>query len=200
MIKNLKKGFLLCTCFVLLFSGASAQTEKGNYLLGGSGDASLSFNYTTRNFNCSIQPTMAIFVIKNFAIGATYSFGVSGSHTINAATNIGKESNSFNTSLGPYLKYYIGKKSLKGVISASAAYIISTGVRTETNTSPSQAVGGFLVGGTIGIAYFLNQNISLEPGLYINTSGYQTQIPSTRAGFSLGLYAVLSKRKPPVIQ
>ena len=198
MPEDWKKFILLSTCLLLLVTGLSAQTLKGNYLVGGSGDASLYFNYTTRSFNVSLQPTFAVFVVKNFAIGAIYSIGVSGSHTINASTNAGKETNNFNTSLGPYLKYYIGKKGLKGVISANAGYLITTGVRTETNTSPSQAYEGFLVGGTVGVAYFFNPHLSLEPCMYINTSGYQTQIPVTRVGFSLGLYAFLDKKKQPV--
>jgi hypothetical protein len=190
---NLRSTFL----FILLYSTTCvfAQTEKGNYLLGGSADASLSFNSTTRNFNVSLQPTFAAFVVKNFAIGGMYSIGIGGSNTVNSS-NVHKETNSFNTSLGPYLKYYIGKKGLKAAISAYGAYALTTGVRTETNTGPSQALGGFIVGGTVGLAYFINEHLALEPALYINTSGYQTQLPTTRFGFSVGFYAYLEKKKP----
>ncbi|MDB5284183.1 MAG: hypothetical protein JWO06_3258 [Bacteroidota bacterium] len=178
----------------MLLSTLSAQTEKGNYLIGGSGDASLAFNYTTRSFNVAVQPTLAIFAIQNFAIGANFSFGVSGSHTINATTNVAKETNSFNTSLGPLLKYYIGKKGLKAVISANTAYLITTGIRTETNTGPSQALEGFVVGGSVGLAYFISPHMSLEPALYITATGYQTQYPTTRIGVSLAFYGFLDKK------
>jgi hypothetical protein len=172
----------------------NAQTQKGNYTLGGSADASLSFNSTTRSFNVSLQPTLAAFVVNNFAIGGVYAFGLSGSHTISTA-NVVKETNSFNTSIGPYLKYYIGKKQLKGAISANAAFAISTGIRTETNRSPSTTYQGFVAGGTAGLAYFFNEHLALESGLYINVTGYQTLLPTTRLGISLGLYAFLNKKK-----
>ena len=181
---------------LLACTAISAQTTKGNFLLGGSADASLSFNSTTRGFNVSLQPTFAAFVVKNFAVGVVYAFGISGSHVVNTNPPSTKETNNFNTSLGPYLKYYIGKKGLRGAISANGGLAISTGVRTETNRSPSQAYEGFFVGGSLGLAYFFNEHISLEPALYINTTGYQTLLPTTRGGFSLGLFAFLEKKKP----
>jgi hypothetical protein len=46
------------------------------------------------------------------------------------------------------------------------------------------------------MAYFFNQHLSLETGMYITATGYQTQLPTTRIGFSLGLFAFLDKKKP----
>lgn len=192
--------YLFCFCLMLAGNSLIAQILKGSYLVGGSADASLSFNYTTRSLNVSLQPTFAAFVVNNFAIGAIYSFGISGSHTPAVGTVPAKETNGFNTSLGPYLKYYIGKKRMKGVLSGNAGFAITTGLRTETNRSPSQAYLGFTAGGTAGMAYFFNEHISLEPCFYFTASGYQTILPTTRMGISLGLFAVLTKRKPaPVV-
>lgn len=185
---------MLAACIMLSLHGFG-QTQKGILMPGGNADASMSINGSTRGFNVSVQPTFAAFVVNNFAVGFVYSFGLSGSR-VPVGDTAYKQTNTFTTSLGPYLKYYIGKKALKGAISASAAYLISSGVRTLTNRSPAQDYGGFSVGGTVAAAYFFNPHVSLEPGLYINTTGYQTQIPTTRFGFSLGLYVFIDKPKP----
>lgn len=181
---------------MLVTIGCFGQTEKGNLLAGGGADFSLSFNYTTRGFNVALQPTFAGFVVKNFAMGFIYSIGISGSHVVNTNPPSTKETNNFSTNLGPYLKYYIGKKGLRGFISANAGFALMTGVRTETNHSPSQAYAGIVSGGSVGLAYFFNEHIALEPALYITNAAYQTLEPTTRVGISLGFYAFLQRKKP----
>jgi hypothetical protein len=100
--------------------------------------------------------------------------------------------------VGPNFKYYLGKKALKGVASFSPAYTVSTSFKksSPTATTSINSLDGFALTGLVGMAYFFNQHLSLETGMYITATGYQTQLPTTRIGFSLGLFAFLDKKKP----
>jgi hypothetical protein len=54
----------------------NAQTDRGGYLVGGNADISYDFNGTNRNFNFSVAPSFAVFVVKNFAMGANYAITI----------------------------------------------------------------------------------------------------------------------------
>ena len=190
---------LLTAGLLALVTLLPAQTEKGMLVIGGSANISESIQGTSNTFNLALQPTFGAFVIKNFAVSGSYSFSVGSSRTYNAKTGIYTTTTTFNTSVGPLLKYYIGKKTMKPFVSANAGYSVFTQIRSNTspgNTASLANYDGFSVGGSAGLAYFLNPHLSLESALYITSSGYKTQLPTTRFGFSLGLYAFLDKKKP----
>ena len=50
-------------------------------------------------------------------------------------------------------------------------------------------------GGSLGIAHFFNPHLSLETALYMDASGYKTQLLPASFGLSIGLYAFLDKKK-----
>jgi hypothetical protein len=177
---------------------AQAQTEKGQLIIGGSCNISESIQSTTTTFNLALGPTFGAFVVRNFAIAGSYSFSVGSTRTFNAVTDVHSSTTTITTLVGPMLKYYIGKKTIKPFVSANGGYSVYTQIRT--NSLPGSSAGltnydGFSFGGSVGVAYFFNTHISLETALYSATSGYQTQIPTTRFGLSLGLYAFLDKKK-----
>ena len=191
-------ALLLVSGLLVSSTTLRAQTEKGMLIIGGSSSISEAIQSTTNTFNLSLAPSFGIFAIRNFAIGGIYSFSVGSSHTVNATTDVKSTTTTFNTLVGPFLKYYIGKKNMKPFVSANGGYSVYTQLRS--NSSPGSSLGltnydGFSMGASVGIAYFFNPHVALESALYINTSGYQTQIPTTRFGFSLGLYTFLDKKK-----
>jgi hypothetical protein len=173
-----------------------AQTEKGKLLIGGSVDISESLQSTTSTFNFSLAPSFGAFVVNNFAVGGVYSFTAGSSSVLNS-NDTRTTTTTLTTLVGPHLKYYIGKKAMKPFISANGGYSVYTRIRSTTGNSSSSLTNydGFSTGGSVGIAYFLNPHISLESAVYLQASGYQTQIPSQRFGLSLGLYAFLDKKK-----
>ncbi len=187
-------GCLLCHTKLL-----NAQTEKGKLLAGGSVDISEAIQNTTSTFNFAIQPSFGAFLFNNFAMGGVYSFVVGSTKVLNS-NGTHTATTTFNTLVGPYVKYYFGKKTMKPFISANGGYSVYTRLKSSTTTdggsnSSITNYDGFAVGGSAGIAYFLNPHISLESALYLTASGYKTQYPTTRFGFSLGLYALLDKKK-----
>ena len=176
----------------------SAQAEKGMLIIGGNTNISESIKGTANTFNLTLAPSFGAFVINNFAIGGIYSFGCSSARTLNATTEVRTTTTTFNTLVGPFLKYYFGKKAMKPFISTNAGYTVFTQIRSNNvpNSSASLAnYDGFSVSGSAGIAYFLNRHIAIESALYLTATGAKTQLPTTNFGFSLGLYAFLDKKK-----
>ena len=189
---------VITTVLSALVIAAHAQTEKGKLIVGGSVNISESVQSTTHTFNLALQPTFGAFVINNLAIGGTYSFSVGSTRTLNATTDVHSTTTTINTLVGPLVKYYFGNKPMKPFISANAGYSVYTQLRSNSSPGSSAAItnyDGGQFGGSAGIAYFFNQHIALESAMYITTSAYKTQIPTTRFGFSFGLYAFLDKKK-----
>ena len=189
---------VITTMLLALVTTTHAQTDKGRLIVGGSANISESFQSTTHTFNLALQPTFGAFVIDNLAIGGTYSFGVGSTRTVNATTEVRSTTTTINTLVGPLVKYYFGKKAMKPFLSANAGYSVYTQLKSNSSPGSSTSIANYdggQFGGSAGIAYFFNQHIALESAMYITTSAYKTQIPTTRFGFSFGLYAFLDKKK-----
>ena len=184
------KAILFFVCFGFMHS-AQAQTEKGKILLGGTADISLSFQGDVRNFNMAFSPSLAVFAVTNFAIGGRYSFGVGSRRAFNVSKNEYRSTTGFTPAVGPILKYYIGKKPFKGVVSTNASYLVFTQL-TKGNVDSKE---GFTFGGSLGMAYFFNPHVGLETAFYVNTTGYKGDFPITRGGISVGIFTIIDKKK-----
>ena len=191
--RSISIPFRISTLVVLIFLCATvfAQTEKGRFLIGGGVDINSSRQNNVRRFNMNISPTFGVFVVKNFAVGARYSFGVGSVRSFDKKDNKYVTVTSFTTSIGPNLKYYFGKKALKGFVGANAGYVVFT----QLNRGNVFNYNGFTAGGNAGMAYFLNNHIALESGMYFTAAGYEGEFPTTRIGFSVGLFVFLNKKK-----
>ncbi|MDB5282519.1 MAG: hypothetical protein JWO06_1594 [Bacteroidota bacterium] len=185
------KWMFACLCLCFLTMDIFAQIERGRFTIGGSGDVSISYTALNRNFNLSVAPSFGIFVVKGFVIGGRYSIGIGSARNYDAKNQVYNTTTTFNTQIGPSLKYYLGKKPLKGVTAVNATYVVSTAL-SKTNVSNAN---GFSVGGSVGMAYFLNSNISVETAMYLTASGFEKQLPTTRVGFSVGFFAFVDKKK-----
>ena len=106
---------LLTVFFLFVFTGSFAQTEKGKYLVGGSADISMSFQGKNNNFNLSLSPQFGAFVVRGLVIGGRYSFIISGSKTFDNNKKEYVSTTTFSSGIGPLVRYYIGKKQLKGI-------------------------------------------------------------------------------------
>jgi len=179
------------TSLLAMTIGLSAQTERGRFMIGGGVDISSSRQSDVTRFNMTINPTFGVFVVKNFAVGGRYSFGVGSVRSYDVKNEKYITVTSFTTSIGTNLKYYFGKKALKGVVGANAGYVVFT----QLNRGNVFNLNGFTAGGNAGMAYFLNQHISLESGMYFTAAGYKGEFPTTRLGFSVGLFVFLNKKK-----
>lgn len=181
-------GIILINC---LAHTAEAQVEKGRYTIGGNIDISGTRTGIERTFRMTVAPQFGVFVVKGFAVGARYSFGVAGSRTYNEDKKEFEVSTTYTTNIGPRLKYYYGKKQMKGYIMGHGGYSVATRVRKGNVFNRN----GFTFGASLGMAYFVNNNIAIESGLYFDTSGYEKTLPTTRIGFSVGIFTFLDNKK-----
>src|SRR6478609_5617184 len=139
---------VLAAAFILFLISArvSAQVERGKFLVGGNVDISSAYQGKNSGFNLSLTPSFGVFLVKGFAIGARYSFGISSSKTYDRVKDEYNSLTTFSTGLGPLVPYYIGKKPLKGLISANVNYLTSTTLR-KTSVS---GTNGFSATGLVG--------------------------------------------------
>ncbi|HTL06916.1 MAG TPA: outer membrane beta-barrel protein, partial [Chitinophagaceae bacterium] len=131
----------------LLASFAKAQTEKGDWLVGGS----MTINTTKGNSEFTFQPSGGYFFANNFAAGAQLQLSFSK-----------QEDTKYSAfSAGPFARYYINIKesALKPFFHADFN-IGSTGVKVPGFDKTSTTTTSFFIGA--GAAYFINNNVALE--------------------------------------
>lgn len=175
----------------LLFSVSSfSQTEKGKQIFGGTADMSMSFQGKVSTFFMNFSPSFGVFAVKNFAIGGRYSFGINSRRAPNDEGEY-RSTTTFTTAIGPLAKYYFGKKQMKGFISANGSYLVNT-TMTKGNVTNRN---GYTAGGALGCAYFFNEHVGLETAFYVQLTGYESGLPNTRGGISVGVFTFLDRKK-----
>ena len=164
------KALLACFIGLLISTVTIAQTEKGDWIVGGN----LTINTTDNNNEFSLQPTVGYFFAKNFAAGslALISFGKLG------------ETNISSLGIGPFARYYFELKDpvFKPLVQVDFNVISQStktnGVRT-TNTITSLFIGG-------GGAFFINNNVAIEGLAGYNTSKFENTSAEDGFRFRIG--------------
>jgi Outer membrane protein beta-barrel domain len=138
------KKIYLSLSMLLIAYVTTAQTEQGNWLVGGNFTVNTGDNNTTIGLN----PTVGYFVVNNLAVGGTLSLGYS-KFGDNRSTTFG---------IGPLARYYFGKTNIKPFINGELSFTsyklkFPAGSNTENGTS-------YFLGP--GVALFLNENVALE--------------------------------------
>ncbi|GAB3911523.1 hypothetical protein GCM10028803_53180 [Larkinella knui] len=158
---------------LLLLLDATAQTEKGRWLIGAQIG---NFNYRQYKndvgytFSGSVMPSVNYFVRQNLLIGFDVPYSVEKSKLKNPLlTSYGSVEQQLG--VGPSIRYYIGNSNFKPYVGISYTYsryyhkydmnangdfrITSKGFRS--NLAPG-----------LGVAYFVNRNVVLNAGLTYN--------------------------------
>ena len=158
---------ILCILLVSTVMQGFSQTDKGSIMVGG--QLGLKTNKNSSSFK--LNPNFGVFVADNVALGGNINFDFSKEGTISA--------NEFG--IGPFVRYYIGKKETKPFLVFSGDYLTST---VKTNNQQISSSGyGFLFG--LGFAAFLNRNVAIEGIAGYNYADYTNAKGS--GGFSLSL-------------
>lgn len=146
----MKKIFTLAVVTIISAS-AFSQTQKGNWLVGGSAGFSSQSQSgsSTTTTELSITPTAGYFISNNLAVGASLNFGSqkSGSTTVSTF------------GIGPMVRYYFAElgKNAKIYGQGEFAYAsVSSGGTTNTGTGWALQAGP---------AFFLNKNVAIETTL-----------------------------------
>lgn len=190
----MKKNLLILTLFLggfLLSTQLSAQTEKGNMILGGG----LNFNFTDSDFDTgsstndvststsiNINPSFGYFIADNFVVGA--SVGLSFLSSESDGGDITSSSNGI--SFGPYVRYYTDS----GLFGLAGLGFGSTNIQQESpffDTDVTSSTFSWQVG--VGYAIFLNESISIEPIISYNRTSSD---PDTDSGDSRNINGSLN--------
>jgi outer membrane protein len=141
------KKILYCLLLSLSISVyVNAQTEKGDWLAGGS----LSLNTTEGATSFSFNPNIGYFFAKGFAAGAE----------LNISTAKLGEIKQTSLGVGPFARYYFELKEPTFKPYAHVGFNIAS-VRTKAfGESETETATGFLLG--LGGAYFINNNVAID--------------------------------------
>jgi outer membrane protein len=164
-----KKIAFILSLFLAVSSSVNAQTEKGRWQLGAQiGNFSYQTQNGGKNFSGSISPSAGYFIIDNLLIGtgvpvsySAYRFPSNFNSVESATTSYG---------LSPFARYYIGKNHLKPYIGLAYSYSRTSTRQTQpdfTGQVTKQTTTGSVTNlvPTIGVAYFITDNVALNAGL-----------------------------------
>ncbi|MBC7949219.1 MAG: outer membrane beta-barrel protein [Chitinophagaceae bacterium] len=167
---------ILFTALILgIIATANAQTEKGDWLVGGRVDINTGDNSTVIGFS----PGAGLFVIDNLAIGANLNLNYTKSADIKVT----------NFAIGPFVRYYFTKAKVRPLLHGSINFgstKVKTPLGTESNTASTLFLGG-------GVAIFINDNVSLEPIIGYSNTKYKNFEGSGAFNFGFGFQVYLNK-------
>jgi len=202
------KQIYISTLFVLLAQTGFAQTEKGNFLIGGgltmgSSKTTVTYpsptpGYDAKTFAFSMSPNVSYFIVDRLSLGLKPGYSYSD-QKITEVVSTENKTRSF--SVGPQIRYYYPLKNWAVFSEVSYSFGWTTNDLINPNTFPSEnSVHGNLnlFTGGIGLTYFIRNNIGVEGLLYYNQNKYHYDKYSpdydvSTFAFSIGLQLYLNK-------
>jgi hypothetical protein len=184
------KTLILLSSFLLLcsFSTSTAQTLKGDRMVGGSA----SFSVSEENTSLSLSPSMSWFVVNNLAIGGTVDYSYGRSSFSSDSFSYLTKSNSIY--LGPSIRYYFTKEGRLGCFSF-AGFGVRSGYynyngEKENATAFSGGIG-------VGLSYFITEQVALEglAGYYASDFFDDDRETYRRFALSFGFQIFLPAKK-----
>jgi len=171
------KKIIATTLISCLLTSASAQTEKGDWMVGGG----LRLNTSNNRTEIAFSPNAGIFVINNLAIAGNISldYAKSGDTKI---TSFG---------IGPFVRYYFTTANVRPLLQANINYL-STKVKIPSNSSTNNGFNFFLGGGA---AIFVSDQVSLDLLLGYDHTKYKDFDGSGGFALTIGFQVYLLQRQ-----
>ena len=167
----MKKIVLIFLMAAAMVTGVQAQTEKGDWMVGGD----LIIKTPKDNSQYALQPSAGYFFAHNLVAGAI--FNLDFEKVSDQKTNI--------QSVGPFARYYFSLKSPDFKPFLHAEWVIGNKVTTvSSGLKSSNTTGAFLLGA--GGAFFINSNVALEGVAGFTHSKVQGQDPENGFLFRIG--------------
>ncbi|MVM29939.1 outer membrane beta-barrel protein [Spirosoma sp. HMF4905] len=167
------KNTIYIVLLLLIHFSVKAQTEKGRWNAGVSiGSFSYQKNDFGKSFSASISPSAGYFVAKNWLLGIGIPFSyVSGNYTgfVNSQKN-----QSTTIGVSPFARYYIGPSKLKPYLDIAYTFSHSNYHTDNSIDEINSKSNSTTLTPSLGLAYFLNQNISLNAQLGYNWYSVKT--------------------------
>lgn len=188
MRKSIFSMALLCMC--VSFNLLNAQTEKGNFYLGGNGSLTYHTRTTTLSYDGDenlefvdnkyvFNPSIGYFVMGGLVLGVDVSFVTMTTDydypdsylaliIESAGSGLKYQEKVTSTELmtGVFAKYYFGSRRLKPFANVKLGLVkIKEDVDYYGDIDPEKYdVSGMGVAGSVGAIYFLNDHVGLELG------------------------------------
>lgn len=136
---------------------ATAQIQRGYYLIGGD-IANFSLGLSGGNpFNMNIVPKVAWFTSDKLAVGGFVDIGLS---------TVKGEGTTFTYGVGPLARYYFGTTTVNTATTSarrSTRFFLEGSAGLQgVNVSNGNSTNGLGIGIGPGLSYFVNSNIALE--------------------------------------
>lgn len=174
LIDKKMKKILFTVVFAMFVGVVSAQTEKGNWLVGAN-LANINYDFDFKEFSLELTPQAGYFIADDVAVGALLNLGVNAPEGGDAETFWG---------IGPFVRGYFGGTE-KGKFFGQADLAFG-GYESETR---------FGLGATAGYAYFLTKNVALETGLGYDYYKWEGSDGASNLGLNVGFQIYLSGKK-----
>lgn len=135
---------IAAVCGTLYAGNVSAQTEKGDWLVGGL----LNLNTAKNNTTFTFSPNAGYFILNKFAIGGNlvFSYEKLGDLKINTF------------GIGPIVRYYFTDEKVRPFFAGDMTFE-KRKFETSAGSNTEDAFGWFLGGGA---AFFINENIAVD--------------------------------------
>jgi hypothetical protein len=160
----------------LLVLSLNAQTTAGKLLLGGS--SSMGFAASTnkwkddngsgtdsKDLSFNLTPQVGFFVINGLAVGLVLDIEYAASK--DDASN--DKDISTTVVAGPFVRYYFGSSKIKPFVEGSGGFgVYSDKYDPDEGNTITDKYGVMALQGKGGVAFFLNDAVSLELGLSYN--------------------------------
>jgi hypothetical protein len=169
------KNFLLSLVLVSVFIAADAQTEKGDWMLGGN----FRLNTSNNNTVIALTPDAGLFVINNLAIGGNFIFDYSKLGNIKR-TDFG---------IGPFLRYYFTNADVRPLLQGSLNFVSSRN-KTPIDSYTENGVNYFLGGGA---SFFISDQVSIDGLMGYYHSKYSESSGSGGFALSVGFQVYILK-------
>lgn len=160
-----------------IFITANAQTDKGDWMVGGRIDINTGDNST----HIGISPNGAYFILKNVGVGGNLMIDHNKSGS-NKVTDIG---------IGPFARYYFGSAKARPLVQAGFSFL-SSKVKGPTFSSTNTGSNIFLGG---GVAVFINDNVTIEIITGYSNTKYKGFESSGGFRLGIGFQVYLSRRQ-----
>ncbi len=171
------KNSLLACGILFLSLAVQAQTEKGDWMVGGG----FNLNTSKNNTVISLSPSAAAFVVNNLALGGNLKLAYTKEGLIKT-TSFG---------IGPWVRYYFTKADVRPIVQGNFNFLSS---KTKVNNTSSTNNGtNFFLGG--GAAIFLSSHVTLDALLGYDHTKYNGLDGSGGFAMNIGFQVYLHRRQ-----
>ncbi|WP_276505036.1 hypothetical protein [Terrimonas pollutisoli] len=172
------KKILSVLTFILGVIIANAQTEKGDWMVGGG----FQLNTSSNNTVIALTPNAGVFLINNLALGGNLRFSyVKADDT--KITDFG---------IGPFVRYYFTNANVRPILHSSFDFLSSKTKIIGLGSSSSTGINYFLGGGA---AIFISDQVSIDALLGYDHTKYEDVDGSGGFAMTVGFQVYILKRQ-----